>query len=150
MSLRRPYGAVLQFLRKAANRAQHEIAADVTQSHVSLLESSKATATIDTTAPLANALQVDTTAFIGMVIAAHEQRTPRDVLISAMANLERLGLADTLLPAEPQHLGPPRVTQAREKQRLIQELKNQGLSQSQVATTLGFSKTTVARLWDGF
>lgn len=147
MSLRRPYASVLQLLRRSANRAQHAIAGDVTQAHISLLEASKATATIDTTAALANALQVETTAFIGMVIAAQQQRTPREVLMTAMADLERLGLADTLLPSEPQKLAPPRVTASKEKQRLIRDLKTQGFSRSEVEKSLGLSKTTVARLW---
>ncbi|WP_460044594.1 transcriptional regulator [Pseudomonas sp. S2_H01] len=148
MSLRRPYAATLQLLRKSLNRAQHAIAGDVTQAHISLLESSKATATIDTTASLAKALEVDATTFFAMVIAAEQQRTPREVLLSALSDLERLRLADTLLPAEPQKLAPPRVTAAKQKQRLVQDLKNQGMSRSQVETALGFPKTTVARLWE--
>lgn len=149
MSLRSPYAAVLQLLRTSADRPQHAIAgADVTQAHISLLEASKATATIDTTAALANALQLGTTTFVGLVIAAKQQRTPREVLMAAMQDLERLGLADTLLPAEPQKLAPPRVTAAKEKQLLIQDLKAQGLSRGEVEKALGYSKTTVARLWE--
>lgn len=148
MSLRRSYAAVLQLLRRSANRPQHSIAVDVTQAHISLLEASKASATIDTTAALSLALGIDATAFIGMVIAAEQQRTPREVLTSAMVDLERLGLADMLLPTEPQKLAPPRVTAAKEKQRLVQGLKSQGMSRSEVEAALGYSKTTVARLWE--
>jgi transcriptional regulator with XRE-family HTH domain len=149
MSLRNPYAAVLQLLRTLGNRPQHAIAGnDVTQAHISLLEASKATATVDTTAALADALGVGATTFLGLVIAAQQQRTPREVLMAAMQDLERLELADTLLPAEPQKLAPPRVTAAKEKQLLIQDLKAQGLNRGQVEKALGYSKTTVARLWE--
>jgi transposase len=40
------------------------------------------------------------------------------------------------------------VTAAKEKQLLIQDLKAQGLSRGQVEKALGYSKTTVARLWE--
>lgn len=149
MSLRSPYAAVLQLLRTSANRPQHEIAGnEVTQAHISLLEASKATATVDTTAALADALQIGATTFIGLVIAAQQQRTPREILMAAIQDLERLGLADTFVPSEPQKLAPPRVTAAKEKQLLIQDLKAQGLSRGQVEKALGYSKTTVARLWE--
>jgi transcriptional regulator with XRE-family HTH domain len=148
MSLRRPYAAVLQLLRKSKGLHQHAIAGAVAQSHISLIESSKTTASVDVTEELANALQLDVTAFFGMVIAASQQRTPRDVLLSAIGELEGLGLADTLLPSEAQKLEPPRVAESRQKKSQIQDLKSKGRSRAQVARELNFSWTTVNRLWD--
>jgi transcriptional regulator with XRE-family HTH domain len=148
MSLRRPYAAVLQLLRTAKGLPQYAIAGTVAQSHISLLESSKTTATVDVTEALANALQLGAATFFGMVVAASQQRTPREVLLAAIAEMEELGLADTHLPSEPQKLEPPRVIEAREKKRLIQDLKRQGYSRRQVARELGYSMTTVDRLWN--
>jgi transcriptional regulator with XRE-family HTH domain len=147
MSLRKPYAAVLQLLRNRQGLSQQEIAGKVAQSHVSQLETLKTTATVDVTNELASALKVEATTFFALVIAANRQRSARHVLLSALAELEALGLADEILPQEPRQLEPPRVTAARKKWQAIQELKSKGYSQSQVVLELGYSKATVWRLW---
>lgn len=147
MSLRRPYAAVLQLLRNRQGLSQQEIAGKVAQSHVSQLETLKTTATVDVTNELASALNVEAITFFTLVIAANEQRAPRDVLLSALAELEALKLADEILPEQPRQLEPPRVAAAREKWLAIQVLKSKGYSQSQVVLELGYSKATVWRLW---
>lgn len=147
MSLRRPFAAVLQFLRVRQGFFQHSIAGGVTQSHISQLESLKTSATVDTTIELAAALSIEATAFFAMVIAADQKRSPREVLHSAILALEELGLADEQMPDEPSRLEPPRVAGAREKKRLVQELKARGMSRSEVVRELGYSTATVGRLW---
>lgn len=147
MSLRRPFAAVLQFLRSSQGLTQHEIAGAVAQSHISNLESLKTTPTVDTMIELAAALNVSAAAFFTMVVAAEQQRSPREVLLSAVADLERLGLSDELMPQVPAKLEGPRVITARDKKQLIQKLKKDGASRKQVASQLGYSKATVARLW---
>ena len=82
-----------------------------------------------------------------MVIAADQKRSPREVLHSAILALEELGLADEQMPDEPSRLEPPRVAGAREKKRLVQELKARGMSRSEVVRELGYSTATVGRLW---
>ncbi|EPL16083.1 helix-turn-helix domain-containing protein [Pseudomonas sp. CF161] len=147
MSLRRPYAAVLQLLRTRQGLSQQEIAGKVAQSHVSQLETLKTTATVDVTNELASALKVEATTFFALVMAANHQQSARHVLLSALAEIEELGLADEILPQEPRQIEPPRVTAAREKWQAIQELKSKGYSQSQVVLQLGYSKATVWRLW---
>ena len=147
MSLRRPFAAVLQLLRNRQGLSQQAIAGKVAQAHVSLLETVKTTATVDVTNDLACALKVEATTFFAMVIAAEQRRSPRDILLSAIAELEGLGLADEILPEEPRKIEAPRVTAAREKWREIQALKAEGYNQSQVVRELGYAKATVWRLW---
>lgn len=148
MSLRRPFAAVLQLIRNRQGLSQKAIAGKVAQSHVSLIETVKITATVDVMHDLAQALKVDATAFFAMVMAAEQRRTPREILLSAIVELEKNGLIDEVLPGEPQELAAPRVEGARKKWRAIQLLKDKGLSQRQVASELGYTKTTVGRLWD--
>lgn len=147
MSLRRPYAAVLQLLRKSKGLHQEDIAKEVTQAYVSQLETLKATANVDVTQALAKALGLDATTFFGMVIAASQKRTPREVMLDAMAEMEKLGLADTILPAEPRKLEAPRVTEARERKQEVQRLKAQGYSRAQTARELDYAWTTVNRFW---
>ncbi|NWA83286.1 transcriptional regulator [Pseudomonas sp. D2002] len=147
MSLRRPYAAVLQLLRTSKGLHQYAIASEVAQSFVSNLEASKTTATVDSTKALADALQVNAVTFFGLVIAASQHQTPREVMLSAIAEMEALGLADSVLPAEPQKLEAPVVAEARERKDQVQRLKAQGYSRAQTARQLGCSWTTVDRLW---
>lgn len=147
MSLRRPYAAVLQLLRKSKDLHQQAISGEVAQSYVSLLEASKANATVDVTKALADALGVNSATFFGLVIAASEQETPRKVMLAAIAEMEALGLADTVLPAKPEKLEAPRVTEGRHRMQQVQGLKAQGHSRAAVARELGCTWTTVNRLW---
>jgi len=147
MSLRRPYAAVLQLLRTSKGLHQYAIASEVAQSFVSNLEASKTTATVDSTKALADALQVNAATFFGLVIAASQHQTPREVMLSAIAEMEALGLADTVLPAEPQKLEAPVVAEARERKDQVQRLKAQGYSRAEAARELGYTWTTINRLW---
>lgn len=149
MSLRRPYAAVLQLLRKSKGLHQHEIADEVAQSFVSKLEASKTTATVDSTKALADALQVNAATFFGLVIAASQHQTPREVMLGAIAEMEALGLADIVLPAEPQKLEAPAIAEARDRKGQVQRLKAEGYSRAEAARELGYSWTTVDRLWAG-
>jgi DNA invertase Pin-like site-specific DNA recombinase len=90
---------------------------------------------------------VNAATFFGLVIAASQHQTPREVMLSAIAEMEALGLADTVLPAEPQKLEAPVVAEARERKDQVQRLKAQGYSRAQTARELGCSWTTVDRLW---
>lgn len=148
MSLRRPFAAVLQQLRLSKGLQQQAIGGEVTQAYVSLLEAGKATANIDVTSALAHSLQLNPATLFGLAIAAEENRTPREVMLSAIAEMEELGLADTLLPSAPRVLEAPRVIEGRERKHQIQKLKAQGYSRAQVSRELGYGWTTVNRFWD--
>lgn len=147
MSLRRPYAAVLQLLRRSKGLHQHEIANEVAQSFVSKLEASKSTATVDSTKALADALQINPATLFGLIVAASQHQTPREVMLYAIAEMESLGLADTILPAEPRSLEAPVVAKARERKEQVQLLKAKGYSRAQAARQLGYSWTAVDRLW---
>jgi transposase len=58
-----------------------------------------------------------------------------------------MGLADTVLPEEPQKLEAPTVVKARERKDQVQQLKAQGYSRSEAARELGYAWTTINRLW---
>jgi transcriptional regulator with XRE-family HTH domain len=148
MSLRRPFAAVLQFLRNRKGLSQKAISGKVAQSHISLLETVKTTATVDVTVDLAQALELGAASFFALVIAVDQRKTAREILLSAIAELEKLGLADEVLPGEPQQLEAPRITAARDKWKAIQALKAKGFRKSQVVRELGYPNATVWRLWD--
>jgi transcriptional regulator with XRE-family HTH domain len=147
MSLRRPYGAVLQLLRKSKELHQQAISEEVAQPYVSLLEASKANATVDVTKSLAEALGINAATFFGLVIAASQQQTPRSIMLAAIAEMEELGLADSVLPAEPQKLEAPNVSEGRQRKQQVQKLKAQGYSRAAIARELECTWTTVNRLW---
>lgn len=147
MSLRGPYAAVLQLLRRSKGLHQHAIAGEVTQAYVSKLEASKTTATVDATKALADALEINPATLFGLVVAASQNQTPREVMVTAIAEMEALGLADSVLPIEPQKLEAPGVSAARERKNQVQRLKAQGYSRAEAARELGYTWTTINRLW---
>ncbi|MNY37866.1 hypothetical protein D3C86_1724550 [compost metagenome] len=64
---------------------------------------------------VADALQVNPTGFFGLVIAASQHQPPREVMLSAIAEMKALGLADIVLPAGPQKIEAPVLAEARER-----------------------------------
>jgi transcriptional regulator with XRE-family HTH domain len=147
MSLRRPFAAVLQLLRTSKNLQQQTLSGEIGQSYVSLLEASRSTASIDVTQTLAKALELNPATFFGLVIAADQQQTPRSVMLAAIAEMEALGVADTILPSHPKKLEAPNVSKSKNRKKQIQGLKAQGLSRAEVAREIGCSWMTVSRLW---
>jgi len=147
MSLRKSYAAVLQLLRITKGLSQQEVAGKGVQSHVSQIENAKTTATIDVTCELAAALKIHPTAFLALILASQEQRTARDVLSAALADIEELGLADQTLPKTPKRLVAPRVEEAVRKREAVQDLKAKGLTQAEAAKILDIPEATLRRLW---
>jgi DNA-directed RNA polymerase specialized sigma24 family protein len=98
-------------------------------------------------ARLALALNVEPITLLALAVASNEKRSVREALLAALAEAEALGLADTLLPSEPQALAAPNVVEARKKWLAVQELKSRGLSQSEAAKHLGMPESTLRRLW---
>ncbi|MCP2141268.1 UNVERIFIED_ORG: transcriptional regulator with XRE-family HTH domain [Pseudomonas poae] len=147
MSLRKSFAAALKLLRTLRGLSQVEISKSVVQSHVSQLETAITTATVDVSYELATALGVQASTLFTLTLAAHEQRTAREVLLGCLAELEELELADRLLPTEPQPKMTPAMIEARSKWGAVQELKAKGLSLTEVRKSLGLPETTVRRLW---
>lgn len=127
---------------------QRAISGKITQNHISQLDTAKTTATIDVANDLASALNIEAATFFSMVIAAEQRRSPREILMSAISDLERLGLADAVLREEPRQLEAPRVVASGETWRSIQALKAEGYSQSDIVRKLRCHKATVWRLWN--
>lgn len=147
MSLRKAYAATLQLLRNRKGLYQHQAAGKIDQSHVSRLEAGKSSATVNSTVELANALGIEPLSFLALVFAAQHQLPARQVLLTTLAQLERLELADAVLPVEPLQLPSPLIEDARQKWAAVQELKRAGVSQIEAASSLGLPKSTVGRLW---
>jgi transcriptional regulator with XRE-family HTH domain len=147
MSLRKSYAAVVQLLRTQKGLSQAGLSGVVTQTHVSELEQGKSSATVDMSARLALALNVEPITLLALAVASHEKRSVREALLASLAEAEALGLADTLLPSEPQALAAPSVVEAKKKWLAVQGLKAKGLSQSEAARHLGMPESTLRRLW---
>lgn len=86
-------------------------------------------------------------AFFTLMAAAHEGKTARSVLNDTLAELQPMGVLGEELPGEPQRLTPPRKVAAAVKLKAIRELKEAGLTQSEVCRQLGLPSSTVSRLW---
>lgn len=147
MSLRKSYAAVVQLLRTQKGLSQAGLSGAVTQTHVSELEQGKSSATVDMSARLALALNVEPITLLALAVASHEKRSVREVLLGSLAEAEALGLADTLLPSEPKVMSPSRELEAKRKWLAVQDLKMEGLSQGEAARQLQIPESTLRRLW---
>lgn len=147
MSLRKAYAATLQWLRMRRGLSQSELQTQTDQGHISRLEASTRSASVDLSADLAKALGVAPLSFLTLVAAAHEGKTARAALNDTLAELERLGVLDEELPGEPLKLTPPRKLAADEKLQAIRKLREAGLTQKEVSRKLGLPTSTVGRLW---
>ncbi|MBN0756510.1 helix-turn-helix transcriptional regulator, partial [Pseudomonas aeruginosa] len=107
--------ATLQWLRIRRGLSQSDLQKQADQAHISRLEASTTSATVDLTSELADALGVTPLSFFTLLAAANEGKTPRTALIETLAELQLQGLLDEELPAEPQKLPPPRQVAAAEK-----------------------------------
>lgn len=147
MSLRKAYAATLQWLRIRRGLSQAELQAQTDQGHISRLEASTRSASVDLSADLAKALGLTPLSFFALITAADEGKTVRAALKDALTELELLGVLDEELPDEPQKLTPPRKITAEEKLKAIRELRAAGLTQMEVSRKLGLPTSTVGRLW---
>jgi DNA invertase Pin-like site-specific DNA recombinase len=93
-------------------------------------------------------LGVNPSTFLVLFLAAYEGNTPREILLKTVQELEKLGLADAVLPSEPSSLPHPRKVDSKKKWEKVQALKSVGRSQAEVVALLGIPRTTVSRLWN--
>lgn len=147
MSLRKAYAATLQWLRVRRGLSQADFQDKADQGHISRLEASAVSVSVDLSADLAQALGLRPLSFLTLVAAADEGKTARSALNDALAELQQLGVLDEVLPREPQTLVPPQTAAVVEKLRKVQELKRAGLTQTEISEQLGMPRTTVRRLW---
>lgn len=147
MSLRKAYAATLQWLRLRRGLSQADFKGQPDQAHISRLEASKTSASVDLTADLAQFLGLKPLSFLTLVASVHEGKTARSALDEVVAELLELGVLDEILPSEPEKLTPPQTVAALEKLKTVRELKSAGLSQAEVSRQLGMPKTSVRRFW---
>lgn len=147
MSLRKAYAATLQWLRVRRGLSQADFQDKADQGHISRLEASAVSASVDLSADLARALSLRPLSFLTLVAAADEGKTARSALDEVFAELQQLGVLDEVLPSEPKTLVSPQTAAVAEKLSKVQELKSTGLSQTEVSKQLGMPRTTVRRLW---
>lgn len=147
MSLRRAFASVLQLVRVSRGLSQHDIAVTVTQSHISQLEALKTSATLEVSQELASALNLQLISFLTLVQAAQDQKSAREILQTALQELEAMALLDGHLPPEPKKLRPPQTEGAEEKRKAVQALKSKGHTQAEVMRMLGMPRSTVGRHW---
>ena len=138
MSLRKAFAASLQQLRVGLGRSQRDAALTIDQSHLSRLETAQRSATVESTVEISDAL---------LVFAADESCPARQVLLSALAELEELELADALLPAEPEQSSSTMASRTHKRWEAVQAQKRAGATQSETAALLGISTSAVGRLW---
>lgn len=146
MSLRKAYAATLQWLRVRRGLSQADFQDKADQGHISRLEASAVSVSVDLSADLAQALGLRPLSFLTLVAAADEGKTARSALNEALAELQQLGVLDEVLPREPQTL-VPQTAAVVEKLRKVKELKRAGLTQTEISEQLGMPRTTVRRLW---
>ncbi|OUS84319.1 transcriptional regulator [Pseudomonas putida] len=147
MSLRQSFAAVLQMLRQRKGVTQHSMATQLDQTTVSKVESGKHSVTLDVSHKLAAALDLELTALVALTVSRDSNRTPREVLLASLAEIEALELADAHHPSEPDNKVPLNVLSAREKWQAVQELKAKGFTQGEAARQLGIPESTLRRLW---
>ncbi|MFG0820650.1 helix-turn-helix domain-containing protein [Pseudomonas sp. GLN_3] len=147
MSLRQSFAAVLQMLRQRKGVRQHSMATQLDQTTVSKVESGKHSVTLDVSHKLAAALDLELTTLVVLTVSRDSNRTPREVLLASLAEIETLELADAHQPTEPDCKVPLNVLSAREKWQAVQELKGKGLTQGEAARQLEMPESTLRRLW---
>lgn len=147
MSLRKAYAATLQWLRLRRGLSQADFQGQADQAHISRLEASKTSASLDLSAEIAHGLGVTPLSFLTLVAAAHMGKSARSTLDETFNELLLLGVLDEVLPGEPKKLTPPQSAAAAEKQRAVQALKRAGVSQAEIGRKLGLPRSTVGRLW---
>lgn len=147
MSLRQSFAAVLQMLRQSKGNTQRSMASNLDQTTISKVESGKHSVTLDVSQKLAAALDLELTALIALTVSSDSNRTPREILLTSLAEIEALNLADTNQPSVPESKVPLNVSSARKKWQAVQELKGKGLTQGEAARQLGMPESTLRRLW---
>lgn len=147
MSLRQSYAAVLRLLRTLKGMSQEDLAGSVTQANVSSLELAKSSATVETSAKLADALGVAPITLLALVLANNERHSARDALLASLNELDSLGIGDSPLPPVTQPFQPKRELDAQKKLAAVQDLKSRGYTQAESARELGIPESTLRRLW---
>lgn len=149
MSIQKGFASALRLIRVSRQLTQKDISGPVTGSHISQLESAKTSPTLKLSAEIGRSLGIEPLALVAVAFAADQGLTPSQLLTQAAADLEKLGLLDSIPPDQPQAIDSPHPTtvRAKEVRTAVQNLKAQGLRQAEVARKLELPKSTVQRNW---
>jgi transcriptional regulator with XRE-family HTH domain len=147
MSVRIAFAAALKFLRTGRGLRQQDLSANLTQSHVSQIESGKTSPSLEAIIDLSSALQLHPVALMALVCAAHEDMTAGSILELAKNDLQAKSLLDISIALEPEEKPHPRVAVAALAREQVQTLKAQGYSQADIARELEMAESTVRRHW---
>lgn len=148
MLLRQALADALLLLRSRKGVTQRMLALQLDASQISRLERAQSAATLESVELLADALGIQPLTLITLVYSIKAGSTPQDALRLASEELGQHdyldNLVSTLVP-DPVH---PLTARGIETTHAVLELKGQGLSQAQVARSLGISTSTVGRHWN--
>ena len=147
MVLRRSFAAILQLMRTRRGLSQHELATTVTQSHISQLEASKTSPTLEVSQELSKALSLHPLTFLTLIHAAEGQIQARELLKLVTSELESIEMLDAAMPTNPESQQPPQSAAAARKRIAVQDLKAQGRTQTEASQILKIPKSTIGRYW---
>ena len=147
MSLRTSFAAVLQMLCQRKGIPQHSMVARLDQTTISKVESGRHSVTLDISQKLAAALDLELTVLVALAVSRDTHRTPREILLASLAEVEALDLSDAILSPESGSKVPLNVLSAREKWQAVQALREKGVTQAGAAKQLGMPESTLRRLW---
>ncbi|MGJ7513026.1 MULTISPECIES: helix-turn-helix domain-containing protein [Pseudomonas] len=147
MSVRIAFAAALKLLRTGRGIKQDDLSDTLAQSHVSQIESGKTSPSLEAIIELSNALKLHPVALMTLVCAAHEKLTASEVLEVAQRDLHSRSLLETPIALETEKGPHPRVAAAAKARSEVQELKDKGFTQAEIARELGMAESTVRRHW---
>jgi len=147
MSVRTAFAVALKTLRIKRGLTQDDLSKKVDQSHVSRIENEKTSPSLEAIIELARVLELSPVALMALVCGAQDALSAGDVLKIAEKDLQDMALLQASIPLEIEETPHPRVTAAAKMREEVQALKEQGLSQAEIARELGMAKTTVQRHW---
>lgn len=155
MSLRNEIAAVIRVIRRLSGLRYEDLAQASSRANVGLLERGQTNITVDKLTKLAGALDFDPVALFAIGVALQQDEAPRKTLERAIRQLEAFDALGGLEEIQRQSNGDglalrPIGKPANEHNcAAVLRLKASGMSQAEVAKTLGLAKSTVWRYWHG-
>lgn len=147
MSLRQAFADALKFARGLRGLSQSQISGALDASYVSRLEAAQSSVTVEANDELAHGLSLEPLSLLSLAYAAEQNMTPGDVLQRVNDELKALALLDARVTNNPERVNHAFTAKGFETTRAVQELKNEGHNQAEVARRLGLSTSTVGRHW---
>lgn len=145
MALRTAFAATLKFLRMHRQLSQRELAKHRDQSYVSKLEAGANAVTLEVSAELADAMDIDPMTLLTLTFASQKGLTAREILAHLHDDLAAAGLLDAQIPQQPATLAHPVSAQSARLKQDIMRFMAEGLSQAETARRLGVSRETVSK-----